>query len=132
MKISLLLLLSIQLMALHWEHDFNQAKRKALKQNKPIFFLLSQRECGWCEYYKNNALSHPQIQQYLEKNFITLELYNEDEAFPLSFKAKATPATWLLYPNAQPMFQIIYGALKAKTLAKYLQTTLKKNKVLTK
>jgi len=120
MRLLLLWTLALQLMAIEWEASYTRAKEKAAQQNKPIFFLLSQRQCGWCDYYQEHTLRDPQLSEYLEKHFICLKLYSEDEAYPPALTADASPATWFLDTKGKPMFQASYGALKVKALKRYL------------
>lgn len=107
-----------------WEKDFETALNKAVKEQKPMMFLLSKHGCKWCTHLKENALKDPRVIEVLNTKFISYEGYADVGGFPRELMTGANPATWFIAPDKRPMFQPILGSMNADDYYKALGIVL--------
>lgn len=72
--------------------DLNKALSNAKSKKKPILVVFQQKECEWCDLFKDKVLSNPEVQKELNKNFIvTFVDINQNYAIADEYKILGTP-----------------------------------------
>ncbi len=73
-----------------WLSDFQQAKNKAAKQNRPILLLFTGSDwCGWCKKLKAEVLLTDAFKQFASKSLVLLYVdFPKSKFFPADQKAR--------------------------------------------
>ena len=109
-----------------WAKDFKSGVEEAKKVNKPIYFLSSNHTCRYCIKLKRTTLKDKKIINELNNNFISIITYSDDSDYmPEELWRPGTPASWFLFPNGEPMFQPVLGAVNAKDFSEILEAVKK-------
>lgn len=67
----------VELGAVHWLRDFDEAQARSRTECKPILILFQEVPgCQTCRTYGSEVLSHPLIVEAMETYFIPLAIYN--------------------------------------------------------
>ncbi|QOY51537.1 thioredoxin family protein [Candidatus Sulfurimonas baltica] len=122
--IYLLLVFSIGLTAseITWAKDFNSGMEEAANVNKPVLFVSSRHTCKYCVMLEETTFKDEEVIAELNKEFISIVAYSDEQDFmPKELWQPGTPAIWFLYPNGQPMFQPLMGAVDAKNFLEALK-----------
>lgn len=97
---------------IHWEKDFNSGIQKAQQENKPVLFVFSRHSCKYCVILEETTFSNKQIIQKLNKNFISIISYSDENDYtPRELWRPGTPTIWFLLPDRSPMYQPLMGAV---------------------
>ncbi|WP_457746742.1 thioredoxin family protein [Sulfurimonas sp.] len=121
----IMLTLSLSAAEVKWAKDYKSGMQEALKQNKPVLFIISRDTCKYCVLLDNTTLQDDKVVQELNKNFITIRSWtNEGDYIPavLSQNTPGLPGIWFLYPNGNPMYQPLLGYVKAPDFFGALKT----------
>ena len=119
------LLLASSLMAnqINWAKDYNSAIETAKKENKPVMFVISRHTCKYCVILEKTTFSDDRVIKALNKDFISVTSYtDEGDYIPAGMYRGGTPSTWFLFPNGDPMYQPVVGAIGADSFLGGLQT----------
>ena len=107
-----------------WVKDFQTAITQAQKEHKPIIFIASKHECKYCKMLKETTLKDNQVIKMINKNFIPLNLYLDEETsfvpYMVAVYTKGFPTIWFLDPHAKALFQPIGGYIGSKTMIQAL------------
>ena len=80
--------------------DFNQSLIDAQNQNKDIIVIFDQEGCYYCDVLKNNELNNPEIQDALNKDYITvISDVNENPEIAVNYQIFGTPTILHLEKN---------------------------------
>lgn len=112
--ITIAILFATTLMAdeIKWEKDFKSGIENATKQNKPVLFIFSRHSCKYCVILEETTLSNTKVVETLNKDFISIISYTDENDYtPRELWRPGTPSIWFLYPNAEPMYQPLMGAV---------------------
>jgi thioredoxin-related protein len=117
-KILLVFLLGISVFGsnINWENGYKEAIAKSKKLHKPLMFIVSRHTCKYCVKLKNETLSNAKVIAKLNKDFISLIQYTDDDncmPYAIAVETRGTPAIWFLDENGLPLFQPIGGYLGA-------------------
>lgn len=90
MRILSLLIISLTFLfssSIDFEDSLSQAKKEAIKNNKPLMIMYSTSTCPECNYMKKKVFKNEEIITYINKNFIPVIMdINEDKKeLPYSF-----------------------------------------------
>lgn len=61
-----------------WEISYGVALEKAKKETKPLFVMLTTKNCGWCKKLEKDTLSLSTIQEFLGP-FIKVQVYADKD-----------------------------------------------------
>jgi uncharacterized protein YyaL (SSP411 family) len=111
---------------IHWKESYHKALESALKENKPVLFIISRHTCKYCVVLEENALSDVSVIKTLNENFIAHTAYTDDgDYYPQELWAGGTPMIWFLLPSGEPMFQPIPGAIPTEGFKEALDIVMK-------
>ncbi len=122
----LLLVTSLFSQEIEWAKDFKTGVDMAKKEVKPIMFISSRHTCKYCVILDNTTLKDEKVIKALNKNFVSIISYSdENDYIPKALWSPGTPTIWFLYPDGNPMFKPIPGALGAKDFYNALEIVKK-------
>ncbi len=118
-KIVLTLLLGVTLFGaeVHWAKDYKSGITQAVKEQKPVLFIISRDTCKYCVILDNTTLKNDAVVKELNKNFIAIRSWtNEGDYIPrdIAQNTPGLPGIWFLYSDGTPMFQPLLGYVKSK------------------
>ncbi|QOY55096.1 thioredoxin family protein [Candidatus Sulfurimonas marisnigri] len=122
--IYLLFVFSVGLSAseISWAKDFNEGMQEAARVNKPVLFVSSRHTCKYCVILEDTTFKDKEVIAELNKEFVSIVAYSDEQDYmPKELWQPGTPAIWFLYPNGQPMFQPLMGAVDAKNFLEALK-----------
>ena len=103
------------------------AYEEAAAKERPVFIMLSKKGCQGCEYMHDVVYKNAKVSDYINKNFIAVEIDVYDEDVPDILEYFATPTLYFLDKN-EKIIQRINGGQKVDELLKTLQGVVKKSK----
>ena len=117
-KIVLTLLLGATLFGaeVHWAKDYKSGISQAIKEHKPVLFIISRDTCKYCVLLDNTTLKNEQVVKELNKNFVAIRSWtNEGDYIPreIAQRTPGLPGIWFLYSDGTPMYQPLLGYIKA-------------------
>jgi thioredoxin-related protein len=111
--------LSLGASEIKWAKDFNDGIAEAKKVNKPVLFVSSRHSCKFCVILDETTFKDKRVIEELNKNFVSIISYSdENDYMPKELWQPGTPAIWFLFPNAEPMYQPLMGAIDAENFLK--------------
>jgi hypothetical protein len=85
----------VELGAVQWLRNYDQAVKKASSENKDILILFQEVPgCATCRNYGNDVLSHPLIVEAIEDNFVPLAIFNNHKGHDLDILKQFEEASW--------------------------------------
>ncbi|MEN4052888.1 MULTISPECIES: DUF255 domain-containing protein [Sulfurimonas] len=116
-KIILGVLLSATLFGaeVDWSKDYQSGIAAAVKQNRPVLFIISRDTCKYCILLDNTTLKDAKVVKELNKNFIAIRSWtNEGDYIPMDIRQSTPglPGIWFLYSDGTPMYQPLLGYIK--------------------
>ena len=128
-KIFLLLvaLFATSLMAneFHWAKDFKSGISQAVKEKKPVLFVISSHSCPYCIKLDKETLSNPKIANIISKDFIAVRSWTDLRDYipmELAQQTPGLPGIWFLLPNGDPMYQPLLGYVQKEDFLRVLAT----------
>lgn len=101
-----LLLLSLSL----WAINYEDAVRKAQKEDKKILVELVMESCPFCEQVDKYILTKVEVQTLLEKGFVFLKLDIDKNEIPDFLLSRMTPTFYFLNAKGDKILHEIKGA----------------------
>jgi len=123
------LLLANSLLAegIHWAKDYESGIDQAMKEKKPVMFVISRHTCKYCIILEKNAFSNQGVIERLNKEYISIISYTDDRDYiPRGMYTGSTPTTWFLNSDGKPMFSPVVGARSAEAYKSALQVVKEK------
>ena len=103
-----------------WVTNYQKALTIAQKKDKPIMLMISQKNCGMCEYMDEVTFENDDVVDFVEASFIPLKL-DIKEAQKLGFKAYGTPTFYFLSKNGKRLTRALVGAATPKVFLEKLK-----------
>lgn len=104
-----------------WAKDFKSGVEQATKANKPIMFIYSNHNCRYCVLLEETTLKDKRVIEGLGRDFVSVVSYTDERDYtPRDLMTPGTPSIWFLFPNGEPMFQPVMGAIDAENFLKAL------------
>lgn len=123
----------IELGAVKWYRDFDEAIALSLKYEKPIFLLFQEVPgCATCRTYGQNVLSHPLIVEAIETLFVPMAVYNnkggDDAAVLAHYKEPAwnNPVVRIVNGDKQNLVPRVSGNYSQLGVVQAMKQALKK------
>ncbi len=125
-----LILLSLSLFAQpEWSDSMDDAKEKALKEDKLIMLMLSREECNACWYMENIVFEDKDVNTLLKSRFVSVYLNVRSDIVPEKFPYVGTPTFYFMDATGQLIGKRLSGALNTKEfiakLAQVIHTSKK-------
>jgi thioredoxin-related protein len=102
---------------INWNMGFNDAKAKAMSENKILMLFVTQDGCRACDYMKYATLQKDSVVEELQRYFVPIQLHRD--FLPSKTYIKGTP-TFLFYKpsNGKRLKYRILGGFKETTFLK--------------
>jgi thioredoxin-related protein len=92
----LFILLALRASDITWQSDYAAAQQRAQQNGKKIFVMISTPECTWCRKLEATTLSDPTIIERLEKEYASVHVTRDVDAYPKELEAVVTPMCYFL------------------------------------
>lgn len=106
---------------LDWATSFKEAKKQALSEEKLVFVMMSQEDCRACEYMKDVAFDDETLADYMQTNFVLLELDMNTRTELKELKVFGTPTTYIFKSDGEKIGRQIIGRAAAPAFLKKLK-----------
>jgi thioredoxin-related protein len=119
------LMLSLSLFGdeVNWANSFNDAKERALKENKMIMLMISKPHCRACDFMKYGTFTKENVIEELNR-YVPIIL-DKDE-LPERIYVRGTPTFRFYTPNGKRLKYQLIGGLNYKEFAPKLKNLREK------
>jgi thioredoxin-related protein len=127
-KIFLVFLFSAALFGseLEWMHNYKEAQKLALKENKAVLLLITTEGCRWCRKLESTTLRDDDVIANISADFIPVHLTRGKDSYPSTLKAKRVPASFFLYSDGRPIMRSVMGYWSAEDYLSILEDAKRK------
>ena len=101
---------------LSYEHSYKAAVQKASKEKKKLMMIYSAPWCPECSYMKDVAFNKPQLNRYLQNNFVLLDLNVDKDDLPKGFDYVGIPTFFILDSSGKRVGKLVGGDKSLKFL----------------
>ena len=87
-----------------WHSNLRAAHTVADREGKPMLLVFGAEWCGWCKRMESTTLSHPELSDYINENFVSVHLDLDDEQVERVaeiLEVSSLPCTVILTPKAE-------------------------------
>jgi len=113
-----------------WHSELKKAHVLAKSEQKPMLIVFGATWCKFCKKLEKETFSQPEMQSYVEKNFIPVHLdLDEERAIGKILEVKSLPCTVVLSPSADLLGKVV-GYKDVETMKSQLDKALKTQNVL--
>ncbi|SFV52120.1 hypothetical protein MNB_SV-14-214 [hydrothermal vent metagenome] len=106
---------------------YKKALSLAKESNKIIMFKLTSEDCHFCKKMDREVLENKEVESFLNKNFVLLNIDVKKEKIPLDLEYKVTP-TFIFIASNEKLIYKIQGSWNKKDFIELLEMVLKKAK----
>ncbi len=83
-----------------WVADYEQARERAQAQDLPLMVYFDAPWCSWCHRYRDETLSQPQVSDYLQRHYISVQVdWDARPDLVRRYGANGLPYTVVLAPD---------------------------------
>ncbi|MBL4886233.1 MAG: thioredoxin family protein [Planctomycetaceae bacterium] len=83
----------------HWQTDYEQAKKQAIAESKPIVAMFTASWCGPCKKMKASTLVDRSVKQLIESHFVAVMIDTDrNRDLTRRFKISAMPTVLIIDP----------------------------------
>jgi thioredoxin-related protein len=111
LAVSLLFVISFSICTaqqINWTGDYGQAAQLAQSQQKPILIYFYNANARLCKKFSGETLTHPQVINYLNTNFINLAINSDTQMNMISkFGVYRVPTVVVLDPEGKEFLRIL-------------------------
>ena len=121
------LILSSWLVAssLQWSNNYHMARQQAKKENKNVILFVASKVNPSCEYMEIDMFNNEEVSKYINKDYIPVKLYIEDDVFPKGLIFYSAPSIYFLTPKGKyfdKKYHRIIGEITTTQMIKILKT----------
>ena len=98
---------------LHWSHDYEQSLKKAQKEKKLIYVLITSDSCRWCRKFESTTLQDKTILKRLYSEFVPVHLSRDRHKIPKAFATAPVPRHYFTDAKGE----ILYSSLGHRGVA---------------
>ena len=92
-----------------YETNFDEAVKRAKKEQKNIMLVLVSNYCPWCRKFEQRVLLKKEVNAIIQKNYIPLILNREKDPFPKEFDTGFTPIVHFIDHKTQKSYKSVVG-----------------------
>ena len=110
----------------NWAKDYQSGIKRAMAENKPVFFIMSKTTCPPCIRLKKTTFIDAKVVKMLDENFVSIMAnVDRDDYIPKVLQAPYTPSIWFLKSNGEPKYEPLVGYVNAESFLKALDIVKK-------
>ena len=106
---------------------YQKALSLAKESSKIVMFKLTSEDCHFCKKMDREVLENKEVESFLNKNFVLLNIDVKKEKIPLDLEYKVTP-TFIFIASNEKLIYKIQGSWNKKDFIELLEMVLKKAK----
>jgi len=119
--ISIFFTISLQSSLITWSNNYHISRQKAKKENKNVLlFISTKKDNPYCEYMQKDTFEYKPIVKHINKNYIPVRLFVENNQIPMGIKFFTVPSVYFLNPKGKEISRRIVGDITPKQLEKIL------------
>lgn len=95
--------------SLGYSATYQETLNKAIKSNKPMMLVISEKTCPWCRKLEHQTLKRKNINQFVQENFVGIGLEKNDDIYPKKFTPQVVPTVVFVNPKDESVIYTSYG-----------------------
>ena len=101
---------------INWKKDYNVGMKEAMKYNKPMLFVISNKNCPPCRRLANTTFEDAKVVKELNREFVSVIAYvnftnpASNDYVPRELFTGVTPTIWFMIPSDDVVFSPVKGA----------------------
>lgn len=96
-----------QIAGLNVTTDIDAAFNASQSQNRTLMIVFDQDSCVYCDLFKSDVLSNPQVQKELNENYVVLLVdINKNPDIAAKYKVYGTPTTQFIDSSGRQIHKI--------------------------
>ncbi|WP_456322880.1 thioredoxin family protein [Hydrogenimonas sp.] len=109
-----------------WAIDYQDALLESKESGKPVFVMISSEGCNYCYFMKSQVFTQKKVSEFLNENFIPVELDLKNDPLPDYLKPYGTPTFYIVYISGKRkrVSRPIVGAAKADAFLQRIKKEL--------
>ncbi len=123
---ALLLLTGTLFAEVEWAMDYSDALSESKESGKPVMVMISQESCNYCFFMKSQVFTKPKVADFINENFIPVELDLQADPIPPYLKPYGTPTFYIVADGGKKVSRPIVGAAKADAFIERMRKELEK------
>ena len=111
--------------SIQWSNNYHMARQQAKKENKKVILFISSKNNPFCEYMEVDTFNNKKVLKLINKNYIAVRLYIEDNNFPKGLDFYSAPSIYFLTHKGkyfENQYKRIIGEITAKQMINILKT----------
>lgn len=125
--ITFFLLISSALAEINWDF-YEGAFDLAKEDDKLVLIMFSMAGCKVCSYMKENVYTNKAVQEYMDENFVAVEIDIYENPDRKKFKVLGTPTYFFLNEKGENIVPKMVGGAKAESFLKKLKQVVGESK----
>lgn len=81
--------------SINFEKDYNKALEKSKSENKELLVMISSKTCPECNYMKKHIFTQDEVSNYINKNYVAVDLDIKDKNIPEQMKFWGIPRFYI-------------------------------------
>ncbi len=81
--------------SINFEKDYNKALEKSKSENKELLIMISSKTCPECNYMKKHIFTQDEVSNYINKNYVAVDLDIKDKNIPEQMKFWGIPRFYI-------------------------------------
>ncbi|WP_421715714.1 thioredoxin family protein [Arcobacter arenosus] len=81
--------------SINFEKDYNKALERLNSENKELLVMVSSKTCPECNYMKKHIFTQDDVANYINKNYVAVDLDINDKNIPEQMKFWGIPRFYI-------------------------------------
>ncbi|TLP39374.1 thioredoxin family protein [Arcobacter arenosus] len=81
--------------SINFEKDYNKALERLNSENKELLVMVSSKTCPECNYMKKHIFTQDEVANYINKNYVAVDLDINDKNIPEQMKFWGIPRFYI-------------------------------------
>ena len=107
--------------SLNWSNNYHLARQQAKKENKKVFLFVSAYDNPFAQYMQIDVFQDEKVVKAINKHYIPVLLYTQDNNFPAGLTFYSAPAIYFLDAKGhffEKRYKKIVGEITKKQILK--------------
>ena len=122
--ISIILVNILFASSINWSNNYHLARQQAKKEKKKVFLFISSHNNPFTEYMEIDMFENKKVIEAINKNYIAVKLYTQDNNFPKGLIFYSAPAIYFLDAKGkffETRYKKIVGEITKNQMLKILK-----------